>query len=514
MRPFAPVRVAELNLEIGAPLPDIEDLAPFQSLFGIARLHGVPVGYVQVPVRAGRCDGRELTRVVLRDHEHAILRHLLADALAAGSVDAIARPDALLDVRHPPSVPRWPSFTVAVCTRDRPADLARCLMSLVELDYPDLEILVVDNAPSTDESEQVVRTRFPRVRYLREARPGISHARNGAIAQTRTDILAFVDDDEVVDRGWARALAAVLADSAAVMLVTGLVAPFELASRAQLDFERHLGWERRFDRRWFRRRTGEALGERLANTGKVGTGANMAFRRSVFETVGFFDPGLGTGTIARGGEDLDMFFRVLRAGHTAVYEPAALVRHRHRADEANVRLQIGGWASGMSAYLVRSIRQYREERRRLAGFTARLLLLYYPRRVAQSLVSHSLRPVLTAAELRGALAGLVRYRQTGGARHGQTSPARGPARRARTISLSLDEPLPAVLPGPDEADRVRVEVHRGRRRIGSVDIWSGGHPVTAMRAADAIAAGLGPLLLEPRASIRQSLRERFGVGSG
>jgi len=520
---FQPIRVADLNLEIGATLPDFEHLTAFGGLFGVARLHGVPIGYVEASMASGGCRGSALTSAVLRGHEDVILRHLLADALVNGSFATVGSPTDVLGVRHV-RADRLPTFTVAVCTRNRTADLVRCLAALAAVDYPGLDVIVVDNAPATDETERIVRSAFPVVRYSREPAPGVSQARNRAIRDSHGEILAFVDDDVVVDRRWARAIAGIMTDSADVMAVTGLVAPYELETRAQLDFERHLGWERRFDRRWFRRRSGEAMGERLANTGKVGTGANMAFRRRVFDEIGFFDPGLGTGTIAKGGEDLDIFFRLLRAGHTLVYEPAALARHRHRVERNAVEQQIGGWASGMTAYLVRSMRHYHEERRRLAGFTARLLCMYYPRRVGQSLVSRVLRPSLTTAEWRGALAGLVRYRRAarqaadsagiaaacGTVSAAPQSPARQ-LRRVRTLTLDLAEPLPPVLPGPDDSDRVRVDVLRGGRRVGAVDIWCGGHVVTRTRTADAIAAALYRQLLEPRQALRQALREQCGV---
>jgi GT2 family glycosyltransferase len=512
---FQPWRVADLNFEIGRTLPDVDGLTG--PLFGIVRLHGVPVGYIE---SSGRPSGRDLTADVLRQHEDAILRHLLADALADGSFARMTSPLDLLDARHHAADHGGLSVTVAVCTRDRPADLARCLDAIDRLDYPSLDVIVIDNAPATDEAQHLVRADFPRVRYVRERLPGISRARNRAINETRTDLIAFVDDDVTLDANWARAVAAVMAENLDVMAVTGLVAPYELETAAQLDFERHLGWERRFERRWFRRRAGEPIGERLANAAKVGTGAAVAFRRRVFDEVGLFDPGLGTGTRARGGEDLDMFLRLLRAGHTVVYDPAALARHRHRRDRRALSRQLGGWASGMTAYLVRNMREHRGDRRRLAGFTIRLLLLYYPRRVAQSMASRTLRPLHTVAEFGGALTGLMRYQRRGGP--ADDAAGRPPSVTARavpnptprsmkTLSLDLADPLPAILPATHNRDRIRVHVHRDGRRLGVVDLVCGGNAVSRLRVADAIAMAFWRSLLEPRDRWRRALRERCGL---
>jgi len=222
-----------------------------------------------------------------------------------------------------------------VCTRNRPADLARCVEALCALDYPGtLDILVVDNAPSDDSTDILVRARFPQVRYVRELRPGLDWARNRAIIEARGEILAYTDDDVVVDQLWARAIARVFAENPGVMAVTGLVVPLEPETAAQLAFEQYGGFGRGFTQRWYgiNRADGERAAAEHMATGKYGTGANMAYRRSVFSRIGGFDPALAVGTGTHGGGDLEMFFRVIKADFPLVYEPRAMVRHRHRPD--------------------------------------------------------------------------------------------------------------------------------------------------------------------------------------
>jgi len=234
-----------------------------------------------------------------------------------------------------------PTVTVAVCTRDRPDDLARCLDAIQALNPPPDQIVVVDNAPSTNDTRLLVIQR-PGVRYVREPRPGLDWARNRAICESTSDIVAFTDDDVVVDPLWVGALKRTFADFPEAMAVTGLVLPHELETAAQLQFEEYGGFGRGFERRVYR--VDQAHGERAVaehgGTGKFGTGANMAFRKTVFAEIGDFDPALDVGTVTNGGGDLDMFFRVLRSGHTLVYEPAALVRHRHRRDRGQLVRQI------------------------------------------------------------------------------------------------------------------------------------------------------------------------------
>jgi GT2 family glycosyltransferase len=79
----------------------------------------------------------------------------------------------------------------------------------------------------------------------------------------------------------------------------------------------------------------------------------MVFRRRVFERVGGFDEALGAGTVTLGSEDLDFFHRVLRAGLTICYEPAALVQHRHRRSVPELRSQILANGCSYGVYLLK-----------------------------------------------------------------------------------------------------------------------------------------------------------------
>jgi O-antigen biosynthesis protein len=306
-----------------------------------------------------------------------------------------------------------PLVTVAVCTRDRTAQLAGCLDSLGRLDYPALDLLVVDNAPSDPATARLVGERYPQVRYVCEPRPGLNWARNRAIAEARGEIIAYTDDDVVVDPGWVRALAHVFAQHPGVVAVTGLVVPYELETEAQILFERYGGFGHGFERKWYRvdRQSGGRLTESL-RAGRFGTGANMAYRHSLFARIGGFDPALDVGTVTNGGGDLEMFFRVLQEGHTLAYEPSALVRHRHRRDYAQLRRQITDFGVGFYAYLVRSARAYPAQRFAIARFGLWWLWRRHVRRMLISLIRPTLFPrALLLAELCGAFIGPIRYQR-------------------------------------------------------------------------------------------------------
>lgn len=260
-----------------------------------------------------------------------------------------------------PGTGRAVSVSVAICTRDRPDWLRRCLQSLSLLDRRDLpqpvdlEIIVIDNAPTDDRTRRVV-AETPQCSYHVEPRPGLNFARNAALRLAGGQLVAFVDDDAVVDQGWlAGLLSAWLADPDAGFF-TGQVLPLELATGAQLLYERRGGFRRGFTQVLYRQaRKGDA--HYPCDAGIFGTGANMAVDRDAALALGGFDEALDTGAPLPGGGDLDMFYRMIRAGYGAVYEPAYLVFHQHRRDMEALRRQYrDSWGRSYGAFAVKSWR--------------------------------------------------------------------------------------------------------------------------------------------------------------
>jgi GT2 family glycosyltransferase len=87
--------------------------------------------------------------------------------------------------------------------------------------------------------------------------------------------------------------------------------------------------------------------------GLFGTGASFAFDRERLVRLGGFDEALGAGTLTRGGEDLDIFVRVMLDNGAIAYEPSAVVWHHHRADEAALLRQMYGYGTGFTAYVTK-----------------------------------------------------------------------------------------------------------------------------------------------------------------
>jgi len=89
----------------------------------------------------------------------------------------------------------------------------------------------------------------------------------------------------------------------------------------------------------------------------------MAFRRDVLRELGGFDEALDTGPSLPGGGDLDIFYRVIRAGHTLAYEPSFMVFHEHRASESALRRQYYTWGLGFMAFVQKNYRNHPDQRR-------------------------------------------------------------------------------------------------------------------------------------------------------
>jgi len=230
-----------------------------------------------------------------------------------------------------------------------------CVESILAAVDGRFEVVVVENRPDRSTVADALAAAFPgdaRIRYVEEHRPGLAWARNAGLEAARGELIAFTDDDVQIDRGWAPAVRAAFASAPEVDCVTGLILPRELETAAQLLDERFASFGKGFERRTY------SIDEPPSDqplfpytAGYFGSGANMTFRSSAIRALGGFDRALGTGTPARGGEDLDICVRLLHSGRRLTYEPAAMVWHRHPDTYAAVRRQVFGYGVGLGAML-------------------------------------------------------------------------------------------------------------------------------------------------------------------
>ena len=327
-------------IDIDSPLPSVEVPSGYHGLGVFLRSRNRPIGYFHHRAEPSKVfSPGEFAELILQKAGADIIRSAFTDP-------------------HSPSTMALPSVSVAICTKDRAWSLAMCLESLERLQFPNegdtpaFEILVVDNAPSDSSTKDLVQS-LRAARYVLESKPGLDFARNTAVRHATGDYLAFLDDDVTVDSAWFDGLAAALATNPDAGGVTGSVMPMELGTRAQILFEERGGFNRGFGSR---RNHQDAIANvsHPCDAGMFGAGCNMAFRRDLLLEIGLFDEALDTGAPLPGGGDLDIFYRVLRAGKALVYQGSMAVYHRHRRDYKGLRRQMWTWGQGYLAFAAKT----------------------------------------------------------------------------------------------------------------------------------------------------------------
>jgi glucosyl-dolichyl phosphate glucuronosyltransferase len=219
-----------------------------------------------------------------------------------------------------PSLPNPYSYSIAVCTRNRASLLEHTLIILVEQiqSYPDTELLVIDNA-SSDTTLQIAQ-KFSLIRYIHEPEIGIALARNRAIRETQGKWLIYVDDDAFPIPTWFDAMRRCIE-----------IYPDPLhciVGKVDLEWEgnRPKWFPVRYETLLSRYDLGEQ-GKFLGQGGYILT-TNTAFERQTIQEIGLFRVDLGhRDKKLLGGEDSNLFERLLQQDKNVWYEPTALVKH-------------------------------------------------------------------------------------------------------------------------------------------------------------------------------------------
>lgn len=440
----APYRVAEIELSApGAAGPVVtvpgapRGTAVRGRVLALVRMHGAPLGTVLADIAESQRAADVLAEAASRDLAKAVQAHRALDESedvgardrSAGASAFAAGPPPPCRQRRADALARRRMISVVVATRERPRQLARCLDSLVRQRYPRFEVIVVDNAPATDETRRLVGDRFfGDVTYVSEPRRGLANAHNRGLAVARGQIVAFTDDDVIADEDWLAAMAEGFdAADGIVGCVTGLIVPAELDTPAQVMVEAQGGFGKGYapTYRSLRQPAGDTLFPFAA--GRLGSGANMAFSTELLRRLGGFDPATGTGTAARGGDDLLAFFRIAAAGFGIVYQPSAIVWHHHHRDVEDLEKQAFGYGVGLGAYLTAAV--VREPRmipallRRLPPGIAYAVAQWRSGALAARLHAQPRMPRIATARHRGLIRGPFAYARSRW-QSGRTEPRR------------------------------------------------------------------------------------------
>lgn len=400
-----PIKVCVIDIERYPEV--ISNASGYVGMRALVRERGRPRGIIELPFTGKDLDRSELARAV-------------AALPPAANAPPLGRTPG-------ESLPRI--SVVIPSSLQRRALLDACLRSVAALDYPDYEVIVVDNRPAGSP-----RVELQDARVVREPHTGTSAARNRGLSVTTGEIVAFTDDDMEVDPAWLLAIALRLRAHPEEACVTGLTLS-HLETPAQVALAKYYGTMEMLTfepvshrlrvpptrRVQFRGATVDAIGEdgrcrrsfSLYATGTFGGGANMAFRAAALRDLGGFDLALGPGTSARGGEDLAVFAQLAWQGHGVGYEPAALVFHMdsHRQGDADLRRQLYSFGVGYTAMLTALVLDDPRHAGRMLGTAwraARAAFGHYSRR-SDPREQKPRNRELSRAELRGMATGPAAY---------------------------------------------------------------------------------------------------------
>ncbi len=216
--------------------------------------------------------------------------------------------------------PRCPRVSVVVACHNGGRTLEACLESLVSLNYPNYEVVLVDDG-STDPTPRIAEG-FTDVQYVRQPHAGLSVARNTGIAASTGEVIAFTDADCRADEDWLRFLVADLLASEYAGMGGPNLLPLEDSRVAAAVMVSPGG------------PTHVMLTDREA---EHVPGCNMAFYRWALDDIGGFDP-----LFTRAGDDVDLCWRLQEHGHRIGFSPAGFVWHYRRSTPlAYLRQQIG-----------------------------------------------------------------------------------------------------------------------------------------------------------------------------
>ena len=253
--------------------------------------------------------------IVTRDRQPKKSFHLLREKLGQDNAALPHRP-----------LPSYPFVSIIVCSYNGAKTLAECLESLGKIDYPQYEVILVDDG-STDNTREIA-ARFPNVHYVYQTNHGLSHARNHGAALAKGEIFAYTDSDCMADPDWLYYLLSTLLSGD----YAGVGGP-NVSPPAQ---------------NWVQACVAAAPGgpSHVLLTDTVAEhipGCNMAWYRWAFENVGGFDP-----EYHKAGDDVDFCWRVQQAGHAIAFSPTAVVWHHRRFTLRAFRKQQEGYGEAES----------------------------------------------------------------------------------------------------------------------------------------------------------------------
>ena len=486
------------QIDLLQPWPRLALKDGYRAVRILVRLGEIPIGQLMMrPVRKREISHRRLRRRIAKVHSGALLKAIAKQGLLAGPealesflpgawpAHVMGRTDwsktqkyveerILLPSGIPSPTREWfedtehaqrswpaPSVTVALCTRDREEILEECIRNLRQLDYPDFDILVVDNSSDPVPTREIAQRLG--VGYVRCHVAGLSRARNIALGNARAEWVAFTDDDCRPEKNWLWELVRPIQNDPDCRCVCGLVLPAQLENAAEITFEIYGGLSRGYSPRVYDRDFLFASRTRPGPTWRIGAGANMLLHREfVHRHLGYdVDMGPGPHSVGGCGEDTDVFYRILAAGFRIHYTPRAIVHHFHRSSAKALRKQIYSYAVGHAAYHTRCLLKYRDHRSLMQLVWQ--LPRYFMKNLRSGLSGRGKYPFpLVFVEMRGTLRGPIEYGWTKLRRFVRERVLPQTRATFHVQSIAHQEP-PAPPVAPPSKPRLMYDPHAGEK---------------------------------------------------
>jgi glycosyltransferase involved in cell wall biosynthesis len=236
-------------------------------------------------------------------------------------------------------------ISAVICTRNREDKIGTAIQSVLANDYPSFDLTVIDQSTS-DATRRVVESiaaADPRLHYVHVDEAGLSRAYNNGIGRTDGEILAFTDDDCIVDPDWLSTIAkAFAAEPDGELLYGQVLAAGESADDLQKTPALAIPAAERLSQ--------------LDGFKVFGMGANFAARRSLFSSIGGFDTVLGGGGPLRSSQDFDLAYRAYRGGHVILLRPEVTLRHDGRRESEDWPALSIAYGTGDGAFYTKHIR--------------------------------------------------------------------------------------------------------------------------------------------------------------
>ncbi len=225
-------------------------------------------------------------------------------------------------------------ISAVICSYNRARFIIKAVDSIFAQRFPvaDYEVVVVDNN-STDNTLALLaryQADHPQraFRYYTELNQGVSHTRTRCVKEARGEVVAFIDDDSYAEDNWLGSIHDFFATHPDVYSLGGKILPYYLAEPPAWFSRYFFGLVGRFD-----------LGKDIKPlTGsRYPCGANMAFRKAIFEEIGFFNTAIGrSGTGLSAGEEKDIYLKILATGKRVYYLPQMVVHHAVEANKFDI----------------------------------------------------------------------------------------------------------------------------------------------------------------------------------